>query len=61
MSREVAKRSLWVNRVFSQLPAGQDASNESSSPLEKEKSRRLEHLHNTLKVTTFDMYMEIHT
>ncbi|OXA64251.1 NACHT and WD repeat domain-containing protein 2 [Folsomia candida] len=47
MSREVGKRSVWCHRVFTQLPAGQDAND--STPLTKEKSRRLEALHNELK------------
>ncbi|ODM93765.1 NACHT and WD repeat domain-containing protein 2 [Orchesella cincta] len=47
MSRETGKRTVWVNRVFTHLQAGQDA--ESSSPIENEKDRRLQSLHNELK------------
>lgn len=48
MSRDTGKRSVWVNRVFTHLQAGQDV--ESSSPIQNEKDRRLQSLHNELKV-----------
>jgi hypothetical protein len=49
MSREVGKRSVWVNRVFTEeSQVGQDGID--LTPLDKEKSRRLEALHSELKV-----------
>jgi hypothetical protein len=49
MSREVGKRSIWVNRVFTHIQAPHDTG-EESNPIESEKNRRLESLHNELKV-----------
>lgn len=51
MSRETGKRSVWVNRVFTHLQAGQDV--DGSGTLEKEKDRRLQSLHNELKVIQY--------
>ena len=48
VSREQAKRSIWVQRVFTHIQAPTD---QQVTPLEAEQSRRLESLHTELKVS----------
>ena len=47
MSRDVGKRSIWACRVFTDVDS---SCTELPSPIEIEKNRRLEALHNELKV-----------